>query len=152
MGNLAVIDALANNAKTANPVRIGELVMAAPDIDQDHYRAALKDVSRIVGGMTLYASSADRTMVAARAVARAPRAGDVRGRPVLVDGTEAIDVTALGDEIFGLNHSTFASHRSLLNDVKLLIRAGVRPPHDRLTEIRMMPEGSPTPLYWRFVP
>jgi esterase/lipase superfamily enzyme len=153
MGNLLAIDALANEARTANPVRIAELIMAAPDIDQDHYRQAMKEIAKIAAGMTLYASSADKAMVVSRRLAMAPRAGDVgEGRPVLVEKIDAIDVTAVGDELFGLNHNTFASQRALLNDIKLLIRPGIRPPHDRLTEIRMMPERGERPLYWRYVP
>jgi esterase/lipase superfamily enzyme len=153
MGNLVVLDALYNQARSANPVRIGELIMAAPDVDQDHYRQAMKEITKIASGLTLYASSADKAMVASRKLASAPRAGDVsRNQPVLVEGVEAIDVTAIGNELFGLNHDVFAAQRSLLNDIKLIMSKGIRPPTERLIEIRRVPEGAAKPLYWRYVP
>ncbi len=153
MGNLLVLDALANHAKTADPMKIAELIMAAPDIDQAHYRQIGGDLAKVAAGLTLYASSADKAMIVSRSLAMAPRAGDVfGGRPVLVPGVEAIDVTAIGDEMFGLNHNTFAATRALIDDIGLIIGSGLRPPQTRLRQIRMMPEGADAPLFWRYAP
>jgi esterase/lipase superfamily enzyme len=60
MGNLVAVDALASYARTQNPRATSELIMAAPDVDQDMFINDISDVSKIVKGMTLYASSADR--------------------------------------------------------------------------------------------
>jgi hypothetical protein len=58
-------------------------------------------------------------MNAARRLALAPRAGDVRGgEPSIISGVDSIDVTAIGEELFGWNHGVFATTRSVLNDIK----------------------------------
>jgi esterase/lipase superfamily enzyme len=151
MGNLVALDALANHAQTADPTRIGELIMAAPDVDRDHFRNIIPHIRKIVGGLTLYASSTDKALVAARQVARLPRAGDVPSEgPIVLPDMQTIDVTAIGDEILGLNHNVFAATRSLINDIKLLVERHLRPPHERLPEIRRVPEGSDQPRYWRY--
>ncbi|QOZ84711.1 MULTISPECIES: alpha/beta hydrolase [Chromobacterium] len=152
MGNLVVLDALYNYAQTASPLKIGQLVMAAPDVDGDEYKQAATKVSQIVSGMTLYASSADKAMKISRALAKQSRAGDVvGGKPLIVAGVDAIDVTTMGEEILGMNHDTFAASRSLINDINLLLQ-GIRPPNHRLAEIRSMPEGAGRPMFWRYAP
>jgi esterase/lipase superfamily enzyme len=82
--------------------------MAAPDLDSDRY---LKLVPKISGsfGMTLYASAADRALLVAKRVAgNVPRAGDVPSSgPLVVNGIDTIDVTAIGAELFGIGHAVF---------------------------------------------
>ena len=114
MGNFLVLDALANVAGTSDPLRIAELIMAAPDIDRDQFLQNVPFVQKIVKGMTLYASSNDRALVVSRGLAGGiPRAGDVGASgPILLPGLESIDMSAMGDEMFGLNHNTFAANRS----------------------------------------
>jgi esterase/lipase superfamily enzyme len=98
--------ALSNYAQTKDPFSIGQLIMAAPDVDRDNYRQDIKSISKIVSGMTLYASAADEAMRVSRKLAGGPRAGEVLNHePTMVDGVDAIDVTAIGNEIFGLNHT-----------------------------------------------
>jgi esterase/lipase superfamily enzyme len=113
MGNIIAVDALANYARTSNPVQIEHLVMAAPDVDRNQFLALVPVAKAIVGGMTLYASSADRAMVASRKLAGdVPRAGDVPADgPIILPNVETIDVIAMGEDIFGLNHNVFAASR-----------------------------------------
>ena len=148
MGNFLVLDALANLAGTSDPLRIAELIMAAPDIDRDQFLQNVPFVQKIVKGMTLYASSNDRALVASRGLAGGiPRAGDVgESGPILLPGLESIDMSAMGDEMFGLNHNTFAANRSLIDDLFILLTKGERSP--RLRQIRGVPETGPK--YWRF--
>lgn len=152
MGNLVALEALASHRHDLSPLGLGELMLAAPDVDRDHFRGIAPEVRKWTSGMTLYASSADKALAASKMIAGSiPRAGDVPADgPIVIPGMESIDVTAIGDEILGLNHSTYAQARSVLNDVGLLLRAGTRPPHLRLSEIRGVPEGATTPLYWRY--
>jgi esterase/lipase superfamily enzyme len=151
MGNLVVLDALSNYARTSNPVKIGQLIMAAPDVDKDQFLQMEPEVRKITKGMTLYASSADKALALSRVPARVPRAGDVPADgPIILPDMETIDVTAIGDEIFGLDHNVFASNRSIIDDIKLLITLGMRPP--RLAQIRAIPDPPSLPRYWRYVP
>lgn len=150
MGNLIVLDALANEQRTVNPLQIAELIMAAPDVDRDHFRMIAPEVRKITAGMTLYASSADKAMTVSRQLARIPRAGDVpTDGPIVLPGIETIDVTALGGEFLGLNHDVFASSRLVMKDVKALLTSGLRPPSAR-GEIRGVPGGVNPPIYWRY--
>ena len=148
MGNFLVLDALANLVGTSDPLRIAELIMAAPDIDRDQFLQNVPFVQKIVKGMTLYASSNDRALVLSRGLAGGiPRAGDVGASgPILLPGLESIDMSAMGDEMFGLNHNTFAANRSLIDDLFILLTKGERAP--RLRQIRGVPETGPK--YWRF--
>ena len=150
MGNVVVLDALAHYARTTNPVRVAELIMAAPDVDRDQFMGLVPEVRKIASGLTLYATSADKALIASRRFAGAPRAGDVpQDGPIVLPGLETIDVTAIGDEMLGLNHNVFAAVRSLINDIKRVIDTGQRPPHARLPEIRGYPEAG-EPKYWRY--
>ena len=153
MGNFMLLSALKAEAQRPDPARLGELVMAAPDVDRRLFAIDVKEVQKIVAGMTLYASSADRALLASKEAARnMPRAGDVPSYgPVELPGIDTIDVTALGDEMFGLNHDYFASKRSLIDDISGALE-GHRPPSSRMKQIHPVPESPPPPLYWRYVP
>ncbi|HKY86033.1 MAG TPA: alpha/beta hydrolase, partial [Pseudorhodoplanes sp.] len=153
MGNYAILDAIYHHPEHArHALGIGELLMAAPDVDADHYRDVASTVRAAVQGMTLYASSKDWAMTVSKTVAgRIPRAGEVsENGPILVDRIDAIDVTAVGDNVLGLNHGYYASENSILNDVKLLLERGIRPPSNRLAEILGMPEGQNPSKWWRY--
>jgi esterase/lipase superfamily enzyme len=151
MGNFCLLDGLANHLAMLKGASLGEVVMAAPDIDRDLYKERVQIVRTAAAGMTLYASAADRALALSKRIAgNIPRAGDIiDGRPIVVDGVDAIDVTFIGEEMFGLGHGTYADTRSVLNDMKLLL-TGLRPPHDRLVEIAPVPDRK-HPVYWRYV-
>jgi esterase/lipase superfamily enzyme len=152
MGNLVVVDALANYARTQNPRAISELILAAPDVDQDLFTDDVAALSKIVGGITMYASSADRALEVARQMANDRRAGEIfNGQPLTLAGMDSIDATAAGKDLFGLNHSLFATTRSLITDIKALLTSKLRrPPDERSPEIRGFPEGAAA-RYWRVV-
>jgi esterase/lipase superfamily enzyme len=152
MGNLIALDALANYAQTSNPVQIARLVMAAPDVDRDEFTALAPMAKAITAGMTLYASSADKAMVLSRALAGGiPRAGDVpTDGPVVLPNIETIDVTNVGDDIFGLNHDVFAGSRNVLDDISLLLKLNLPPP--RLSQIRPVPDPPLAARFWKYAP
>jgi esterase/lipase superfamily enzyme len=151
MGNLIALDALANDAQTSDPVKIARLVMAAPDVDSDQFKVLAPEAKAIVGGMTLYVSSADRAMALSRRLAGGiPRAGDVpAGGPIILPNVETIDVTAVGDDIFGLNHNAFAASRDVMEDISAMFRLNL--PSPRLAQIRAVPQPPAPPRYWKFV-
>jgi esterase/lipase superfamily enzyme/lysophospholipase L1-like esterase len=149
MGNMVVLGALRSLAATNSQLRLGNLLMAAPDVDADIYRDWAPSILPIVKGMTLYASSKDRAMKASKFLAGGiPRAGDVpTGGPVLVDRVETIDASSIGGSILGLNHGTFSSEKSILSDISLLFK-GL--PSPRLPEIGGMPRGVKLPQWWSY--
>jgi hypothetical protein len=50
MGNLVVLEALAGEARTANPLNIAQLIMAAPDVDYDAFKQMAPDLRRVTQG------------------------------------------------------------------------------------------------------
>jgi esterase/lipase superfamily enzyme len=74
--------------------------MAATDVDRDNYKSLAAKVRAAASGMTPYASSADRALAASKRLAgNIARAGDVpTSGPTIIDGIDAIDVTAIGAE------------------------------------------------------
>jgi esterase/lipase superfamily enzyme len=152
MGNLLVLDALKNSAATAKPARVDQLIMAAPDVPRDGFEKQLPDIQKISVGTTLYVSGADKALAASKLLAIYPRAGDVpsTGLPVILPGLDTIDVTAIGDEFLGLNHTEFATNRSVMDDLKILLDK--QQPASRLNQIKSYPETPDGPHYWRYVP
>jgi hypothetical protein len=102
----------------ADPIRVAELVMAAPDVDRDYFNLHAPELRKLTSGMTLYASSNDKAITVSRTLAGGiPRAGDVPAAgPVVIPGIETIDVSVVGNDLLGLNHDVFASTRQVMND------------------------------------
>ena len=150
MGNLIAVDALANYAQTSDPVQIARLVMAAPDVDRNVFEQSAPKAKTIVGGMTLYASSADLAMKVSRGLAGGiPRAGDVPDEgPIVLPNIETIDVTNVGDDVLGMNHDTFAASRDVMEDIAALLSNKAPPP--RPAQIRQVPDPPAAVRYWQF--
>jgi esterase/lipase superfamily enzyme len=126
--------------------------MAAPDIDRDMFIQDIPRIAKVAKGLTLYVSKNDKALQLSKRVAgNIPRAGDVpAGGPIVISSVSTIDVSAIGDELFGLNHNTFAATRGILDDLKILLETGK--PSPRLTEIRGYPEPPQKATYFRYVP
>jgi esterase/lipase superfamily enzyme len=152
MGNLVAVDALSISAVSRSPAAIAQLIMAAPDVDKDMFIQAIPKVAKVAKGLTLYASANDKALLLSKRVAgNIPRAGDVpRSGPIVMRSLSTIDVSVIGGELFGLNHSTFATTRNILNDLKILLENGT--PAPRLAEIRGFPEPPKKATYFRYVP
>jgi len=149
MGNFLVLDALQNHYRHASDLKLEHLMMAAPDVDAGQYREWIKQIGPMSRGMTLYASSRDKALKVSKKLARGVRAGDVLASgPITVAPVETIDASIVGRDIFGTNHALFASKKSILNDINLLLQ-GMKAP--RLVEIAGMPTGAPVFEWWRFV-
>jgi esterase/lipase superfamily enzyme len=134
-------------------VHIAELILAAPDVDRDQFVEMVPIVRQVTKGMTLYASSMDRALVASKELAGAvPRAGLVLppSDPIVLPDLETIDVSAVGAEMLGLNHNVFASNRELISDIHILLTSGKHAP--RLPQVRQIPAQPAAAKFWRFVP
>ena len=122
--------------------------MAAPDIDADVFRNDIAPaLSSTPATTTLYASSRDKALAAAKKVNGAPRAGDSRSGLVIFKGIETIDATAADTNLFwGLRHSYIADSKELLSDLYYLIEKGLRAPQ-RFGLESIQAEGGL--LYWK---
>jgi esterase/lipase superfamily enzyme len=122
MGNRALTTALAALAEQPGAAgKIREVILAAPDIDADVFRRDIApSLKKLGAGVTLYASSADRALIASRTVHGSPRAGDSGILRVVTPGVETID--ASGIDTSWLGHSYFAEAQSLIADMLNLVR------------------------------
>ncbi len=153
MGNLPLLHVLREIkllAANKPDVRINQIILAAPDVDRDVFINLARTISGIGSGITLYASSSDKAMLASRTFGGGiPRAGDVPASgPVIVAGIDTIDVTAVSTELLAINHSGYARSKALLNDIELLIRTGERPPEKRIPILERVEQGGQ--VYWRY--
>lgn len=103
--------------------RIREVILAAPDIDADVFK---RDIAPQIATadtlVTLYASAADKALLASKEFHGYPRAGDAGAGLILAPPIQTIDATAVDTSLLG--HSYFAEDPSVLGDLFYLIREG----------------------------
>jgi esterase/lipase superfamily enzyme len=150
MGNQILLDAL-NHVHDVDPqFKISETIMAAPDVDRDVFIKRMDQLKLVSSGLTLYASSSDKALLASRSKAAGVRAGDIPEEgPVILPGLDTVDVTALGDDIFALNHGTFSNSSTVLGDIERLLQTGTHPAGLRSPDLIPVPKDPPT-RYWRY--
>jgi esterase/lipase superfamily enzyme len=125
MGNRVLFKAL-QTMTDADSTHLDEVVMAAPDVDSGHLRAALGAMSTKAKRFTLYASSADLAMVlSARLRSRRRkyhRAGQ-GGRHVFVArGMDTVDGSRAVKELLSMNHADVFEKERMLTDLHFVIR------------------------------
>lgn len=151
MGNELLLRVLERLRPKIPPgVVISQVIFAAPDVDRDKFNNIAREIKNFAKGVTLYAASNDRALAYSQTFwGGVPRAGDIpKSGPLIIPGVDTIDVSAVSMDAFGLNHSGYAENQSLLDDVKALVKLGIRPPNKRLKEIVTV--DSPEGTYWRF--
>jgi esterase/lipase superfamily enzyme len=155
MGNQILLEALAHAHNAGDGIKLSEIIMASPDVARDVFINRISELRLLAGGLTLYASSADKAMSASRSYSDSVRAGDIPHAegPVIAPGLDTIDVTALGNDPFGFNHAVFSANRSVLDDIGRII-SGTNlvkrlSPGERSPQLIAMP-GLPPPTYWRY--
>ncbi|WP_456682916.1 alpha/beta hydrolase [Bradyrhizobium sp. USDA 3311] len=152
LGSEVVLGALQQAALSQTTLGITELIFAAPDVDRDLYLERANQIKSAAGAVTLYASSTDLALLASMKKAQSTsRMGFVsKSGPTLVPGIETIDVSAVGSEMFALNHSTYSTSRAVLDDIGRIISSSthLKPPQ-RTPTLRSMPDDSTT-TYWMY--
>ena len=147
MGNRALTRAVAS-LLTDDPsvkARLRDVILTAPDIDAEVFKRDIAPALAASGtAITLYASSADRALIASRKIHQYPRAGESGKSLVIVKGVETIDASDVDTSFVG--HSYFAESSSVLSDIFYIVqgrlqareRFGLQEAHDQAG------------LYWRF--
>jgi esterase/lipase superfamily enzyme len=159
MGNRIVLNAINQAVAKLQSRPLGELIMAAADVDRDKFKQVVEAVRGVSHGMTLYASAADSALWWSGKLASDIRAGTVtKDGPIVVEGVESIDMTSTNpsesyleklwrSDPLGLNtHNTFVS--PVIVDIARLVTKGEHPPPSRTALIRGVPED--IPRYWRY--
>jgi esterase/lipase superfamily enzyme len=131
-------------------VQLNQIILAAPDVDRNLFENLAANIKQYGRGVTLYCSSNDRAMAAARRVAGGiPRAGDVPpDGPIVLAGIDTIDISQTSTDYLALNHSSYAEKSALLADISLLLQTGERPPETRIPILQRIttPKGD----FWRY--
>ena len=151
MGNMPLLRVLQALGPSLPPgVQLNQIILAAPDVDRNLFENLAANIMQYGRGVTLYCSSNDRAMAAARRVAGGvPRAGDVPADgPIVLAGIDTIDVSQTSTDYLALNHSAYAETGALLDDIGLLLQTGERPPEKRIPILQRIttPKGD----FWRY--
>lgn len=149
MGNRGLLRAMhriAAQVETVEPVRFGQIVLAAPDVDQDVFRDLATVYPRVSERTTLYVSPSDLAVGASRWLHSSSRVG-LTPPVTVVEGIDTIEVPRLDLTCWNW-HSYFAESEPLLHDLFDLIRRNP-PPADRQ---RLHPVETATgSRYWRMM-
>jgi len=128
MGNRVVVTGISSDPARALP--LANVVLVAGDIDVGLFEQqfpTLRDAVRPdpTHAITSYATNSDRALWMSRLFHRTVRLGGISGDPCVLDGLETIDATSVDSSLLG--HSYFGQERSVLTDLGLLVRQGLRP-------------------------
>lgn len=137
MGNRALLGVLESWQNQPGTTPISQVVLAAPDIDEGRF----KQISRAFGKyeqVTLYASRADRAILASTKLHKLNRAGNA-SPPIVIGGLSTVDVTSAGADMFGLGHSYFATSKTVFRDLYYIIKERFTP--DRRAGIKICDMG-----------
>jgi esterase/lipase superfamily enzyme len=151
MGNQLLLPALRDLKRNAPAdVAISQVILAAPDVDRDAFENIARELTGVSRGVTMLAASNDLALdISRRFWGGVPRAGDVPpGGPIVTEGIDTIDITAVSTKVFALNHSGYADTSALLSDIQLLIQTGERPPDKRVPILERVKTAKGD--YWRY--
>ena len=125
MGNRYALEALETFFLKYPDRTLGQLVLAAPDVDRAELAARFEGIRAHTDGVTLYASKHDLALQISRRVNGAARAGDANGTPLQLAGLDTVDASLV--EADSLGHSYFADAPELLGDILGVVRLGWQP-------------------------
>ena len=118
LGNRLVMNVLKERAKRALP-KISELLLAAPDINEQIFReqivpalATMRSTHR-----TIYASSNDVALKAAKIAHEFRRVGDASGGVLTFAGYDTVDMTQAAPIVRSFGHSYVMDSPRVLNDI-----------------------------------
>lgn len=134
------------------PVAISEILFAAPDVDTEIFQQFAGNLVSLGMQMTLYASGNDKALLASQSlVYQYPRAGFIpaNGEPVILQGLETIDISALGLDWIDPEHSDFADELVIMGDIRQLLQSSIRPPDDRTAAFTEMADDTGR-VFWKF--
>jgi esterase/lipase superfamily enzyme len=142
MGNLALARTVAR-LSNGSPLRFGQIILAAPDVDAELFRELAKAYPSICDRATMYISPRDKAVGLAQWLRDGrPRAGYSPPR-VCVPGVDTIEFAEI--DLFELGHAYFAEAEPVLHDMWTVLH-DTRLPGERLRLHEM--EGDAGAKYW----
>ncbi len=127
--------------------RVREIVLITPDIDSAEFTRNLAPyLGTTDSPITLYASSSNPVLTAAKALRLTDLAGDFTDHILITPNVETVDFGSANSSL--ANHSNYRDPNSLVSDLWDLLRHGTRAnSRSRLTAIY-----SPSGTYWKYRP
>jgi esterase/lipase superfamily enzyme len=118
LGNRLVTNVLKQRTKRANP-KISELLLAAPDVNEEIFREQIVPALATMQNMrrTIYASSNDVALKAAKFAHEFRRVGDATGGVLTFAGYDTVDMTLAAPIIRSYGHSYVMDSPRVLNDI-----------------------------------
>jgi esterase/lipase superfamily enzyme len=149
MGNRPLVAALRKLAESeGDKVTIDEVVMAAPDVQQDGfadtYWRKLERPGGVAKRVTLYASSEDEALkISAKLHRGLRRIGEAGAGLLLLPGLDTVDASGCDFDRFGLNHTYFGGPK-IITDLAKILNPGLTPLERKLREMKPRDLGG----YW----
>ena len=159
MGNRVLLGALQELAaddiawaKVFGKLRLGEVILAHPDVDAENFRAAATRLAKRKVRPTLYASKNDWALWASKLLLGRSRAGALN---ITAPGVDTIDISGMtaADKPwygFGLNHAVFVRNPVLFGEITRLLLTGQRPVHERSPGFALVEKDGKQ--FWRYQP
>lgn len=130
LGARGVVLALAEVANRNPDIRLGHIVLLAPDVDFEIFERILPRIRRILGSMTVYATTGDRPLALSAQLHGYPRLGEAGNDVSGLAGIEVIDLSDLPSE-GPTGHLYHIYSRAVGEDLRRLLneddRADARP-------------------------
>lgn len=148
MGNRALLQALERLAlqRAGQGPMFGQIVLAAPDVDASAFRQRYAPTATAMARqVTLYASSADKALLASTQVHGYTRAGLSGEFLVAVPGLDTIDVSPIDTSLIG--HSYYGDNPLLIKDLQALVELGAPASGRQWLQQILQP---PVPAWWVF--
>jgi esterase/lipase superfamily enzyme len=146
MGSRIVANVLKDRAGQSQDVsKISELLLAAPDINQEIFREQIVPALASMQNMhrTIYASSSDIALKASKVAHEFHRLGETTGGISTFNGYDTIDATAAAPFIRAYGHSYITDSSKVLDDLAdILIRH--KPVSERGLDLKQIPPD----VYW----
>lgn len=135
LGGRGMALALYDVAARHPDVRLGDVVLLAPDIDFDTFRKLLPRIRPLVRSLTVYVAAADRPLALSEQVHGYPRLGQA-GNPVeRLEGVEVIDISDIPVRS-PTGHLYHVYNREVWEDLDQLLNGGLRAADRRHLERR----------------
>jgi len=146
MGNRIVTSALRNRVDRNEPTKhIRELLLAAPDINAELFRATIAPKLAAMQGTqtTIYAASSDLALKASKVVHGFKRVGETVGGVFTYPGFDTIDASSAATMTRAYGHSYLMDSSSVLKDIQAIIEQKLAAKQRGLPEMGTSPN-----TYW----
>ncbi|MEM9027038.1 MAG: alpha/beta hydrolase [Pseudomonadota bacterium] len=114
-------------------IRIGEIILAAPDVATEVFAEKVREVSYLADGITVYGSAKDKALRASQSLrGTSPRLGQLtRGADVPLPKVRMIDATSPSNICNGwgyvqIEHNYFGDNPVLLQHIESVLERGLR--------------------------